>query len=201
MQKPNVHLLHPSFATIHPTSHPLHPSNVLAYEGHVFPVSHSAARLREDLAGGIIRTSAEEIAAGSLGWARLLVHSAADGLYEGAFTVRGETYTILKSATYARVKEEGDPIVKSGMEDGLVVFRDRDVRKGGEAVQSCSHDSLDFNTDSFHPVHRQKAIEAEMRANPWWATNGGLGEIKLGREEWSIERRDDVVGGGTSSGK
>ena len=192
-----MHLLHPSFATLHPTSHPLHPSNVLAYEGHVFPLSHSAARLREDLAGGIIRTTAEEIAAGSLGWARLLVHSAADGLYEGAFTVRGETYTVLKSETYARIKEEGDPLVEAGRQDGLVVFRDRDVREANGDVHSCSHDALDFNMHSEHPVHRQKAIEAEMRANPWWAVNGGLGEMKLGREEWSLERRDDVPGGST----
>lgn len=190
-QKPNIHLLHPSFATIYSPSHPLHPSNVLAYEGHVCLISHSKTRLLEDLAGGIVRSDEEESLAGSLGWARLLVHDAEKGLFEGAFTVQGETFTILKSETYERVREKKDPRVAAGREEELVVFRDRDesVEGQGEGLgKSCSHDELDFNTRSEHPIRRRAILEVERT-------------LKFGREGGLYGRQGDISGGGATGGK
>lgn len=126
--------------------------------------------------------------------------------------VRGETYTVLKASTYEKVKDVRDPGVEVGKGDGLVVFRDRDVRKqeeeGGEGVKSCNHDELEFNVNEFHPVHRAKVMEAEMRSKPWWVGEGGgiggdlsMSGLKVGREDWEEMAKRDDVAGGASGGK
>ena len=120
---------------------------------------------------------------------------------------RGETYTVLKASTYEKVKDARDPGVEVGRGDGLVIFRDRDVRKQEEEIKSCNHDDLDFNTNDFHPVYRQKVMDAEMRSKPWWVGEGVIGGdlsmsgLKVGREDWEdLVKRDDVAGG-ASGGK
>lgn len=124
------------------------------------------------------------------------MHDAERALFEGAFMVRGETYSILKTGTYEKVKAEGDPLVEVGRGNGLVVFRDRDVNKQkGKGGRGCSHDELEWNVSEEHPVRRQKAREVEMRRR--WAG------INVGREEDWVElglgRRDDVAGGSTGT--
>lgn len=189
-QTPNLHLIHPRAQIITPTSStPLLASEVLAFEGFVVPFNASADRHLEDLALVDPATTV------SLGWARLLVHDAAEGIFEGAFSINGDIHHILRTETYLRTKHADDPLPEEGQR--LVVFRDRDhlrdaARSSSDGGEGCSHDHLEFNTGSQHPIFQDRL----GRVRPWWTLDGTVDGVKIGKQDprW-FGKRDDVSGG------
>ena len=232
-QAPTPDLLHPSAQ--HRSSalgppRPLARSTLLAYSGFVLPPSlsdlhwhtaaaaaaaddahpssSSAAAADDD---GPRRRRALEAPEGALGWARVVVGDPAKASFQGAFTVRGETWHVLPHRTFALHADDADaadadrlgPAARSSRSpvegrsdetvvdpDALVLFRDGSVRRpAGAALDGggggCALDSLSFNTDRAHPVHRAGRRRAGVRegggrpaaaaawAEPWGGTEGG----------------------------
>lgn len=203
-QKPNEHLLHPSAFTSSENSRtPLYAHQVLAYEGHVLPAHLSSARLLEDQASGVARSDDEEAAAGSLGWARLLVHDAAEGIMTGAFVVDGVIHHVLRSDTYARLKEDHEPEPEDG--EPIVIFRDglddADVgsSSSARAGMGCSHDHLEFNSDPSHAVLQNRV----RQASPWWAEHSIASrfevDVRSDRDLGFTKRQDFSAGGMTQT--
>ena len=174
----------------------LHRDSVLAYEGTVVPQEQVEARMAAAKVG--LRLSE----ANDRGWARLLLTPNEDQpgsgkmLAEGAFELDGETHH-LKSArnwllSRRHYTEEPSMHRKRGApDDGLILLRDRDLASGAHAVNrratlgsssggsdehggGCSHDSLEFNMDAEHPIHRagrQQAFDALYSRKEGWLDN------------------------------
>ncbi|XXG97207.1 Replication factor C (RF-C) subunit [Hypoxylon texense] len=98
------------------------------------------------------------------GWARITVYR--DGprpLFEGTFRVHGNHHHIQTSSNYRRTQHEEDPTAEYAEDEYMVVWRDSDIRqseddmselKRGLHENTCSSDTLDFNNEDAHPVHR-----------------------------------------------
>ncbi|KAI1210275.1 zinc metalloprotease mde10 [Annulohypoxylon truncatum] len=98
------------------------------------------------------------------GWARVTVYR--DGptpLFEGTFRVNGNQHHIQTSSNYRQTQHEDDPTADVADDEYMVVWRDSDIKpnsydvselKRGLGENSCSYDTLDFNNEDQHPVHR-----------------------------------------------
>lgn len=170
----------------------LHRDSVLAYEGTVVPQEQVEARMAAAKAGLYLSDASDR------GWARLLLTpneeqpGSGKMLAEGAFELDGETHH-LKSAknwllSRRQYTEEPSMHRKRGApDDGLILLRDRDLASGAHAIDrrspasiggssghdtdACSHDSLEFNTDAEHPIHRvgrQQAFDALYSRKEGW---------------------------------
>ncbi|KAF8680144.1 Sanke disintergrin [Rhizoctonia solani] len=214
--RPNHHLIHPAarvnyYATDGSISRtePLLRSSVLVYEGEVIDEAYSAHRLREDAAGGVSRPW-DEPPVGELGWARIMVHSQGNPeqgiapVYEGAFSVLGETYHILTRDNYIRTRGPLDLhpdrlAAVNELDGGLVIFRDSDVERPPLTESStCSHDGLGFNTEDDHPVLQTgKQLPPSLdHTSPWYDPFGFLEPVpKMGM----LSKRDDVAGSNSTS--
>ncbi|KAL7624044.1 hypothetical protein AAE478_005601 [Parahypoxylon ruwenzoriense] len=98
------------------------------------------------------------------GWARITIHR--DGpkpLFEGTFRVNGNHHHIQTSSNYRQTQHEEDPSASFAEDEYMVVWRDSDIRpnpydiselKRGLDENTCSSDTLNFNNEDAHPVHR-----------------------------------------------
>ncbi|KAI1456163.1 zinc metalloprotease mde10 [Annulohypoxylon moriforme] len=98
------------------------------------------------------------------GWARITVYR--DGpmpLFEGTFRVNGNQHHIQTSSNYRQTQHEDDPSAGFAEDEYMVVWRDSDIKanpydvselKRGLDENSCSSDTLEFNNEDQHPVHR-----------------------------------------------
>ena len=222
--RPNNELIHPAARITHLgpdgsvlRSVPLLRSSVHVFEGAVVDEAWSPFRLREDAAGGVSRPWGD-VAPGELGWARIIVHHQGDPslgiapVYEGAFSVLGETYHVVTRENYVRTRGPLDaqphPEVDE-LDSGLVIFRDTDMEKP-VAVEGemCSHDGLAFNADDSHPVMRagrqgQNVQKAPAYTGAAWYDPLGLFDapepvprIDL---DLGLRKREDIAGSNSTS--
>ncbi|KIK70326.1 hypothetical protein GYMLUDRAFT_32330 [Collybiopsis luxurians FD-317 M1] len=201
--RPNDHLIHPAakitFNAIDSQgrpyvshSKPLLRESVKAYWGEVIHPDHSAARLREDAAGLLPRPS---YSSSELGWARIMVHHQGDieqglpPIYEGAFSKGGIIYHIMTQENYLRNKHHLDPnIVVDTIDSNLVTWRDSDLvpHEHNHQAPMCGGDDLPFNTDpALNPVLQKPFSGQSISLGPFG--------------NFSLSRRDDVAGSGSSS--
>ncbi|TDL28979.1 hypothetical protein BD410DRAFT_781544 [Rickenella mellea] len=201
---------------------PLLRENVRAYWGEVIEPEHTAARLREDAAGVIPRPNGKtemgwaRIIVHHQGDVDLGVAPS----FEGAFSVDGIVHHITTKDNYLRNKLHLDPEIAEYVDDGdsgLVIFRDSDLISAleeGEATrlwnpfgeesnplartkrpQTCSHDSLAYNTDP-----QQNPVLRKIPRPAWYDPRNILdGSKSLWDESIVFEKRDDVAGGGSTS--
>ncbi|KAK8864698.1 hypothetical protein IAR55_001950 [Kwoniella newhampshirensis] len=118
-----------------------------------------------------------------LGHARIMVHETGDGqdgaVFEGSFDLYGTTYNVLTRDNYLRVKTAEDVEIET-LGASMVVFRDSDANHHGNqtqhATQSCSHDSLPFNSDLSNPILQPPPI-SPFRSIPnlWRRQRGDTG--------------------------
>lgn len=90
------------------------------------------------------------------GWARVFVRRDGDlPVFDGAFTINGDTHHIELGPNYQRVKHHEDPKIETTA-DTMVVWRDSDVRseeqvelkrseRGSRGSSFCAADQSDFN--------------------------------------------------------
>lgn len=176
---------------------PLLREDVRAYWGEVLSDDASPARLLEDVAGGLYRPSsspAEPPSGTTLGWARVLVHSAggeAPPTFEGAFSVRGDVHHIATADAYRLTRRAGDPEPAppaDPLDAHLVIFRNSDMlaedddKQGGKRPMSCAHDSLPYNTDP----HLNPALRPPVAPPPWYDP------FDLLPANSTLRRRDDI---------
>lgn len=135
-----------------------------------------------------------------VGWSRLFVRR--DGtspLFEGAFTIMGDHHHIQLRSTYMSTKHPMDPHLEESDDDYMAVYRDSDVgqlshtelRKRAAQAKSCGADSLDFNTNAQHPVHK----EILARSMSSW---GGMSPAHIFGKRQSID--SGTPGSGNSAG-
>lgn len=222
--RPNNELIHPAARITHlgPDGSvlrtvPLLRSSIHVFEGAVVDEAWSPHRLREDAAGGVSRPWGD-VAPGELGWARIIVHHQGDPslgiapVYEGAFSVLGETYHILTRDNYIRTRGPLDAHPHAEVDEldsGLVIFRDMDMEKPVAAEgETCSHDGLAFNADISHPVMRagrqgQTVQKAPAYSGAAWYDPLGLFDapepvprIDL---DLGLRKREDIAGSNSTS--
>jgi hypothetical protein len=169
------------------------------YWGEVIHRSHTEAQLRRDAAGVISPSNDASV----LGWARIAVHNQGDThsgiapVFEGAFTARGVTYTIVTRENYLRHRhpQDADIDTTSDLDQALVVWRDSDVMTPTEQQaldglplqlpSTCGHDSLPHNA-GMPPNPKDRSWEAST--NDTWSDPENIYRL--------LESRDDVMGGG-----
>ncbi|KAF8599275.1 hypothetical protein BDV93DRAFT_526223 [Ceratobasidium sp. AG-I] len=222
--RPNNELIHPAARITHLDpdgsvlrTTPLLRSSIHVFEGAVVDEAWSPHRLREDAAGGVSRPWGD-VAPGELGWARIIVHHQGDPslgiapVYEGAFSVLGETYHILTRDNYIRTRGPLDAHPHAEVDEldsGLVIFRDADMEKPIAAEgETCSHDGLAFNADISHPVMRagrqgQTVQKAPAYSGAAWYDPLGLFDapepvprIDL---DLGLRKREDIAGSNSTS--
>lgn len=192
-------------------------SEVRAYEGRVL-----APEEVDDLSGWEAEERAGVVKHDGGDWARIvLADDALDGWtdnwdalrFQGTFSRGGETHTIHSADNYRRSKRADDPDLPSlqargGAPPHTVIIRDSRtlvnpnhlLGNAPTASPSCSHDSLQFNTDLDHPVYRDSGMYSV-----WEIGKFGLPEVRgfadaseAGRG-WRVRRQNDISGGGNAS--
>ncbi|KAJ1338492.1 disintegrin and metalloproteinase domain-containing protein 17 [Microdochium nivale] len=99
----------------------------------------------------------------NVGWARIsILHDGPRPLFEGTFSVNGETHIVKTDAHFRQTQHPDDPDVLEETDEYMVVWKDTDIKSelASEELKrsldgpssSCSSDSLDFNVDSSHPI-------------------------------------------------
>ncbi|KAF8761959.1 Sanke disintergrin [Rhizoctonia solani] len=189
--RPNHHLIHPAARVNYYASdgsisrtEPLLRSSVLVYEGEVIDEAYSAHRLREDAAGGVSRPWDEPPGIAPV--------------YEGAFSVLGETYHILTRDNYIRTRGPLDLhpdrlAAVNELDGGLVIFRDSDVERPPlRNLQRVPMMGLASTprTTSRSPDGKQLPPSLD-HTSPWYDPFGFLEPVpKMGM----LSKRDDVAG-------
>ena len=176
-------------------SEPLHRESVLAYSGYVLHEDQVQARLQAARIGLYLPEETQR------GWARLTLNARLAGgenrkmLAEGAFELDGEMHHVKSLDSWRKSKRQPQGYESHihprhlEQSEGLVLLRDRDLDFGShdlpwsvkrelaaqgfpsEPASSCSHDSLEFNTDQQHPIYqnaRQMSFEATHGRKEGW---------------------------------
>ncbi|KLO06319.1 zincin [Schizopora paradoxa] len=206
--------------TVVDKTEPLYREKVRAYWGEVVSADHTSRRMREDAAGYVPspRPGVE------LGWARIVVHTQGDAsrgiapVFEGAFEVQGNVYHVVTRESYLRSKHPLDPLNispslgASELDDELVIFRDSDLMTPDEEALAaaasgenltagggnigrtgCTHDSLAYNTDPLQNPVLRKTV-----APSWYDPFAAFKSLDTSRN-FTLSKRDDVAGGGSTS--
>lgn len=201
---------------------PLLRESYLVFGGEVIHDDNTAAKLKEDLAGGVRRPT-HSPHAGHRGWARIMVLDGGDEahdrppVFEGAFSVDGVVHHVLTAENYDRSKYAGDP---EPIEDSeMVIFRDSDIMSRLEAEvartgrpikdlaqmprpQTCAHDRLGYNVDKSNPVLKFGASIDPNRNMKWYDPLGVISPDESSAYNHSLgKRQGDIGGGGNASSK
>ena len=193
---------------------PLLRESYLVFGGEVLSDEGTAARLNEDLAGGIRRPHHSPNSAGHRGWARIMVLDSGDAgsgrspVFEGAFSVDGVVHHVLTAENYLRTKYVGDP---EPIEDSeLVIFRDSDIMSrleeemmgigtGQRRPQTCAHDRLGYNVHKSNPVLQFGASIDPNRHTNWYDPLGVISPDESSAYNHSLGKRQGDIGGGNNS--
>jgi hypothetical protein len=138
------------------------------------------------------------------GWARVVVTT--DGpnpLFSGAFTLNHDAHHIQSRTDYLKTRHPLDPLVESGGEEFMVVWRDSDIADRHWAQElrprdafadeiMCPSDTLGFNILPGNPVNK-------MILDKGWGRWGslGLGDLLSGGRS-ALQRRQTSDISGTS---